>query len=591
MVTWAEVRMWQPAPLEELIAEIDHDESVAQEQSEVLDDSIDAITSTGETADAARERLAKMRDAADKLEGLLTDALIATHVYVDGVRGIVRRVQGCYDYAATKGLVLHDNGQVSIHVSTEQQAMSELREIKKLFPNATIEATPLYINAQNALISLRAEVAKILEAAEALDQDYADALDRIARGVVSFHAWKTAKANGDEIGWYRETAGTRYRNLTKAWGTPQGSPAELRAHWDALSPAEQAALIEQYPELIGQLDGVPFDRRIEANNINIARTRDLAKSELAELRAELNNTWRFWEKGEIRGEIAKLEREIRYYDSLLEGPGAVLFDRANNRIIEVVGDINDPNINDVLTYVLPTGGEWSNFVSGEAQLVTRDQVERSEAIGSPTVGFVYKDGPWVEWGFGEQGNANNEFMAKKGAGLADFQGALGLEEFAHRADINIAGHSAGHSVVAASETHGARYDQVFSLAGSYMPAGWEPGIGTEYDHMTYGRDAIHALDPVRDNSIVPMAGTPHSSLAYEKHSFEAHYRSDDDFRFGMFPLAVTGTSPVGIAITLTHGTWGPSVPVEPIDSHWRVSQGADRNGPVLEAMLQQMKEK
>ncbi|WP_311478039.1 hypothetical protein [uncultured Gulosibacter sp.] len=628
MVSWAEVRMWQSAPLEELIADIRHDERAAQEQSEVLDDGIDAIISTGETADAARETLAKMRDAADKLEGLLTDYLAATQSAAASVRSIADRVQNCYDYAQTHDLVLTDDGSVLLGPEVFVRAQVELEIAQNLFdPNARLEERPSFVAAKRAQAELERNIAEVLETANSVDRAYANALERISEGEVSDGAWLAATANGDAI------------DPTELWGDAT-SPAEVRAEWDALSPAEQAALIEQYPEFIGQLNGVPFDRRVEANDINIARTRDLAQSELAELRAELNDSrpWQLVRKKQLNEEIAALEREIAYYDALIDGPGAVLFDRANDRIIEVVGDINDPNLKDVLTYVAPTSGQWSNFVDGEMQLVTRDQVERGAQLNNPTAGFVYKDGPWVEWLFTDRGNANNEFLGKAGAGLADFQEALRLEEFAHRADINIAGHSAGHSVVAASETHGARYDQVFSLAGSYMPAGWEPTIGTQYDHMTYGYDAIHVLDNYRDfarehdgllnglgwgssaagsglstaggwlsdkgqgfdawllddamRSVGDwmsgkgtylenmgrgfdagadlMADTPNSSSAYEKHSFEAQYRSDDQFRVRPF------------------GQLGGSFPIGPIDSHWRVSQGAERNGPVLEAMFSKL---
>lgn len=627
MTGWAEVRLWQAGPLDELLAEIDHDEQAAQEQSEALDDSAAAIDSSGLAADAARANVIELRDETDRLEALLTDFQTATQTAAAGVRAIADRVKDCYDYAQTHDLVLTDDGAVLLGQEIFVRAEFELKMARLFNPSATLEQQPSYVAGKSAQAELERTVAQVIDTASSVDRAYASALSRISEGEVSDAAQLTASANGEAI------------NPKTLWGddTP---PAEVRAQWDTLSPDEQAALIQQYPEFIGQLNGIPFDRRVEANDINIAHTRDLTASELNKLRDELADTkfWQFDKRKELGEQIAGLEREVAYYDALIDGPGAVLFDRANDRIIEVVGDLNDPNLKDVLTYVAPTGGQWSSFVDGEIQLVTRDQVERGAQLNNPTAGFVYKDGPWVEWLFTERGNANNEFLNKTGADLAEFQAAMALEPFAQHADINVAGHSAGHSVVAASETNGAQYDQVFSLAGSYMPAGWEPNIGTQYDHMTYGYDAIHTLDGYTDFAqrhdskldtlgrasssagdvlsaaggwlsdkgksfdawVIDdklraagdwftnkgtyldnmgrgletgpdlMAGTPNTSDAYEKHSLEATYRRDDEYRFR--PL----------------GQFGPSMPIGPIDSHWRVAQGADRNGPVLEAMFAEL---
>jgi len=54
----------------------------------------------------------------------------------------------------------------------------------------------------------------------------------------------------------------------------QASPEEAAAHWAALSPAERAAVIQQYPDVIGATDGLPAGARDEANRILLQR--DLA---------------------------------------------------------------------------------------------------------------------------------------------------------------------------------------------------------------------------------------------------------------------------------------------------------------------------
>lgn len=59
-----------------------------------------------------------------------------------------------------------------------------------------------------------------------------------------------------------------------------GGPEHAAAWWASLSPAVQARLERERPELIGNLDGIPFDVRVRANRRNVLAT-------LAETRAEI----------------------------------------------------------------------------------------------------------------------------------------------------------------------------------------------------------------------------------------------------------------------------------------------------------------
>ena len=265
MTGWAQLRLWQAEPLDELLAEIDHDERVAQEQSEALDDSAAAIDSSGLAADAARAKVTALRDKTDQLEALLTDFQTATQAAAAGVRAIVERVKACYDYAQTHDLVLTDDGTVLLGQEIFVRAQFELEIARKLNPAATLEQQASYVAGKSAQAELERTIAEVINTAESVDRAFARALEHINDDNVSDAAQLMASANGEAI------------DPKALWGDDTPA-AEVRAQWETLSPAEQAALIQQHPEFIGQLNGIPFDRRVEANDINIAHTRELTAS-------------------------------------------------------------------------------------------------------------------------------------------------------------------------------------------------------------------------------------------------------------------------------------------------------------------------
>lgn len=53
-----------------------------------------------------------------------------------------------------------------------------------------------------------------------------------------------------------------------------GSPDDVASVWESLTPDQQRKLIEDHPDLIGNLDGVPVPARIEANRIRVKRDLD-----------------------------------------------------------------------------------------------------------------------------------------------------------------------------------------------------------------------------------------------------------------------------------------------------------------------------
>lgn len=276
------------------------------------------------------------------------------------------------------------------------------------------------------------------------------------------------------------------------------SPEAINAAWAALSADERATLMAQYPELVGSADGVPLLDRIAANRI-VAQN--------------------YLDSGVTMGSDQR-----RYIEQVASGDRQlVLFDPAGERIIELEGTLT-AETHTVITYVPGTDANMNSFytdASSDASTqansvhqVARYQVNRDLTGG--TVALVYKDGPWVVWPWADVDRANNndDFLGRKGEELARFQQGVSTDSMVAGARSIAIAHSAGMTVVGESETSGAHYDQVHSLAGSYLPDDWSPRDGTSYSHYQYGVDAINALDAVKSQ-------TPNTSGAFENVQLDA----------------------------------------------------------------------
>ncbi|MCL2594656.1 MAG: hypothetical protein FWD83_03955 [Promicromonosporaceae bacterium] len=82
-----------------------------------------------------------------------------------------------------------------------------------------------------------------------------------------------------------------------------GDHAQVRSLWDTLSPAQREALVNATPAIIGNLDGIPFGYRAQANVINMENSLRYIEEFLAEMGFKLD------ELGNLSGSLT-LPQEI-----------------------------------------------------------------------------------------------------------------------------------------------------------------------------------------------------------------------------------------------------------------------------------------
>lgn len=313
------------------------------------------------------------------------------------------------------------------------------------------------------------------------------------------------------VGMVSEMAATDSSGLLDLLLSGELSPEEVAAAWAMLAATpgfDEAKTLRLYADELGSLDGIPALARVEANK---NRVPDL----LAAARADLEAVENGWPVDAGRAEM--LRNEIGYLKQVAASQVQLyLYDRDNSRIVEMIGT---PGIDtrDVLTYVPGTFTSMNDFYQGGVQQIAREMVK----LAPGTVAFVYKDGvfPGEDRVAGGQDfskiatESNNlDIIAALGKHLASFQTGMRTDPLLGGAEQNAFGHSAGLSIITASEMSKTHYSEVVSLSGSGMPPGWKGSSSTRYTDMSY----FDALQLAQQSGPVVLGGNnPRSNPAFE----------------------------------------------------------------------------
>lgn len=278
------------------------------------------------------------------------------------------------------------------------------------------------------------------------------------------------------------------------------APAEVLTWWESLSVAAQAKMLATYPELLGNLDGMPYEVRIAANRINITNAieasaarepglraeRDTAEARIAELQtADPMEQADMLEMTELQARVDELSEQIlqgvkerNFCRSLLEyssvgfdaegrqisvpGHQVVLFDPEHGRFAEVVGTIG-PRTRNIGVLIPGTGANLLNmdgqYERAEAFVLDEDFVNPP---GSLAV-ISYLPGPMPQTVAFEA--FDTSFALNQAQEVASFVNAI---DNPGGATVTVIGHSYGGSVVGAAEVAGMHADRILHVesAGS-----------------------------------------------------------------------------------------------------------------------------
>ena len=375
-------------------------------------------------------------------------------------------------------------------------------------------------------------------------------------------------------------------------------PGEALDWWNGLaedggtrSPV-QSALVLGAPAIIGALGGVPLPVRLEANRHNaedeLARVRDRQERAQESLDEYLEDRHEIYsrdgvddpEEERLRAAVSAFDDDVDYLKRATtpteDGTYAVqlvLYDPDHARIVQMFGTPSRDTTT-TITYSPGTATTIQSFYHGRVQQVS-DYLSGQD---DETVAFVWMDGEFPGGSEGENivhglSEANEtDFALRKGRDLASFQDVVHTDPWLGSTyDVGI-GHSWGLAAVTGSEVANAQYDQVESLAGAYMPPGWEARPDTQYSHQSY-RDF---LSIAQYSGMVGGGNNPSGSPDFD---------SEILTREGDFTWYVSDGDPQGMSLQPPPGF---DVTVHPQRNHELIASQEAENLGVLDSIYQRI---
>lgn len=331
-----------------------------------------------------------------------------------------------------------------------------------------------------------------------------------------------SKAGADEYGRGQTgdlstaaAAGAKEENLGRPFPPKHGSPAQNAAWWASLSKQERNTLIEQDPDKIGNLNGLPAKARSKANMHRLPKMRAKLKRKLDQLKNELQkipggpglNHGPYESKfrqlnGKINEVDAKIKSLDKVSDTMKQGNRTLLTLDGSNKRMEAavgIGDVDGADNVSVFTpgFTTTVDGSLEGYDRNMANLVQKENSINQSAGDDRTnaaVTWIGYQAPQTDEVLDSQQSVAGDAAAKRGGeNLAGFLNGVGA---AHHGPMHMTalGHSYGSTATGEGLGHKTPVNDAV-LFGS-------PGEGWNKPHVNGG----HIYSEEAAGDYVPGAG-------------------------------------------------------------------------------------
>ena len=425
-MNWTDIQQWEAAPLQTYAAECDSNQRKLQSVGEALASPLNSLTGSGQTVKAAKAALRKQITAIEKeVNFLISSAEIASEG-AQGINEVRANIDDALQLANTWGMSIDASGNVSMdaaQVESLRKAGKNILDIKYMVDTAQKRVNTALTQAQKLVDSLSQKLAS-LEA-----------------GTFDNHV--------------------HYSTTIKSRPTlpPAGASAQENASWwNSLSDDDKQWMINQHPDIIGNLEGVDYTSRNQANRIMLPRLQKQAKEELDAFVAKMNPHM----SGPEFEEFMRLSARVKALDEIdktlkRDSDGVPRFlmqlDASGPNILAAVSQ-NNPDDADHIGVIVPG---MTTSVAGSIQeydghaKVMREAAEKAAGPGQKVAMvefFGYDAPPGVL-------EASNTDMAQAGAKkLSGFLTGIDAarEHGAGDAHITVAAHSYGSTTAGIAAT-------------------------------------------------------------------------------------------------------------------------------------------
>ena len=425
-MNWTDIQQWEAAPLQTYAAECDSNQRKLQSVGEALASPLNSLTGSGQTVKAAKAALRKQITAIEKeVNFLISSAEIASEG-AQGINEVRANADDAKQLAQSWNMTIDSSGNVSIdaaQVKRLKKAGKNILDIKYMVDTAQKRVNTALRRAQELVESLSQKVS-------ALDAGTYD-------NNVHYSASKKVRPS---------------------LPPPGASPQEVASWWSSLSDDDKQWMIEQHPDVIGNLEGVDYTSRNQANRIMLPRLQKQAKEELDAFVAKMNPHM----SGPEFEEFMRLSARVKALDEIdktlkRDSDGVPRFlmqlDASGPNILAAVSQ-NNPDDADHIGVIVPG---MTTSVAGSIQeydghaKVMREAAEKAAGPGQKVAMvefFGYDAPPGVL-------EASNTDMAQAGAKkLSGFLTGIDAarEHGAGDAHITVAAHSYGSTTAGIAAT-------------------------------------------------------------------------------------------------------------------------------------------
>jgi predicted alpha/beta hydrolase family esterase len=468
MVTYGDVRRWQPGPIDDAVGQL----NARCQQLVGLSDELAAAGApdswSGQGAATATARRNELTTRMEQAVAGIAAVRRGLGEAADAVTGLQHALTEADGIAKANNFQIDDAGAVIDPGPSPDTPLDQLNAVEA--------------ERQKVSDDVKDRVKQILARAEVVDNDLADLLGKAERGEIGDGGATTLAAAAD--------AGAGQGGLADLAPPPGGTPEDVHSWWATLSDAERQRASMANPALIGSLDGVPVVDRDKANRMLLGtqmQQLDSEKHTLEALSGNLTDAQRrqLQQITDVLGHPASADGTTtpsglyaiqNRLDHPVGGQQAYLLGLDTNVQGKAIVAMGNPDTAaNVCTYVPGTGADVGK-ISGDMDRSDK-MLEAATKSGSPSTSVI----TWLNY----DAPANLPLaafpqFADKGAPTLDtFQDGLRATHEGAPSHNTVLGHSYGTTVVghAASGGHTLNADDVALIAS--------PGVGVDHANQLH----------------------------------------------------------------------------------------------------------
>lgn len=475
-LTWGDIARWDEGHL------LDASETMKARRQRVLE-VMEGLTaskknyiSMGQTADAVRGNISRLHQQATVVMENASAAMMALAQAHGDVADVRTRVIDCHQYASVNRIILDPvTGEVDDNTA---ELMPPPGSSANAYRSVNYQEI---LHRQTAAAQLRRDVEATLALAKQADEDLQNALKRIE--------------SHDRVRKYEDEAdhSPGLSNLPQSgW-----SVTEVSMWWSTLSEEDKKWLLDKHYKLLGNLDGIEFSWRDQANRKILMDEISVREKEMAEIEEMRERIFKE-NSGRQRWAVStedrmKLERALNLKKELedLYQIRTTLNERTNTTLVTLdmsgertkaavaIGDLD--RADHVATFVPGMGTTVRDSLEGYVDDADRIRDHTEDALTK--AGRRNEKAATVAW-LGYDAPADNTVLSVVGTGLAE-QGAKRLTSF-------VEGMQSTHAL------HGNQRDSHLTL------------IGHSYGSTTSGMAAAHVKPGIVDDLV--LFGSPGSGV-------------------------------------------------------------------------------